>query len=485
MGRLIGTRARLLAFALLFLLGSACFPPALEQERDSDDSETGANDSDVTDTAVADTDLPDTNVTETETTDTTDIETDSSNACGGLGTLSPGAPGQPCGPCLDGELVCDPSDPTKNRTVCEGDTARNACNGCGPLEETLGADCGECGQVVCDGTTGTRCAEPANGCETPLTCLDLGCSNANRTCVESDGELDARCDACLETWVEVEGACLGQAPPPSEVTASTDLDDRVLVSWSASLHATAYRVFRCPGTCGEAGPWTELLGTAVTNTSVPDQTATAPSAPPAPTVTASSDRPDDVGVSWSAVTAPASPRFTYRVVAVAPAGESAPSPTAVGHLAERPITSYELKVASGPWQAVEGFAHTDTEAAAPTLTPGTVTATQGIFPDKVALSLSGWANTPGAERAYQVRARTRFGPGEEGGATGRRRAGPVTLTWERSAGSGPEDFAPIPGSSGPIADATFDDTDSAGIPPLGVVRHYRARLEAEGANPVV
>ena len=495
MGRPLGSRLWPIALALLSTWSTACFPPALERDGDSVDTEletsdTEANDADLADTSVADTgsetDLPDTDTTETSDSDTTDAETDTgTNACGGLGTLSPGAPGQPCGPCLDGELVCDPGDPAKNRTVCEGDTARNACSGCGPLEETLGAECGECGQIVCDGTTGTRCAEPTGGCETPLTCLDLGCENAKRTCIESDGELDARCDACLETWLEVDGACLGQSPPPTDVTASTDLDDRVVVSWSASLHATAYRVYRCPGTCDENGPWTELLGTAVTNTSLPDQTATAPPPPPAPSITASTDRPDDVSLSWSAVAAPPSPRFSYRVVAVAPAGESAPSATAVGHLAERPITSYELKVASGPWQAFEGFAHTDTEAAPPTLTPGTVVASQGTFPDKVALSLSGWANTPGAERTYQIRARTRFGPGAENSASGRRRAGPVSLTWERSAGSGPEAFAPIPGATGPIEDPSFEDTDPDGIPPFGVVRHYRARLQAAGASPVV
>lgn len=428
--------------------GAGCFPPPLEQ-------------SDVAET-------------ETQT---------GPNACGGLGALTPGEPGLECGPCLDGELVCDPSDPEKNRTLCEGDSARNACNGCAPLTETLGADCGRCGQIVCDGTTGTTCAEPAT-CDEPLTCADLRCADERRACTESDGEADARCAECLETYVQVDGACLGESQAPTDVSATTDLDDRVVVSWSATQHATAYRVFRCPGECDDAGPWTDLLGTAVTNTSVPDQTVTEPAAPPAPTVAASTDRADDVSVTWSTVTAPMAPRFTYRVVAVAPAGESAPSQVAVGHLAERTITGYELKVASGPWQSVEGFARTDTEAPAPTLVPGTVSATQGLHPDKVVLALTGWASTPGAERTYQVRARTRFGPGEVGEATGRRQAGPVTLTWERSAGAGPQDFAPITGASGPVGMAAYEDTDSAGIPPFGVVRHYRARLEAEGAGAV-
>lgn len=439
-------RVRLLCGVLAIVAG--CFPPPLDQ-------------SDVADT-------------ETQ---------NGPNACGGLGALTPGEPGLACGPCLDGELVCDPSDPDKTRTVCEGDSARNACNGCEPLEEMPGANCGRCGQVVCDGTTGTTCAEPAT-CDEPLTCADLRCVDERRTCTESDGQIDARCGECIETHVQIDGACLGESQAPADVTATTDLDDRVVISWSATQHATAYRVFRCPGECDDRGPWTDLLGTAVTNTSVPDQTVTAPPAPPAPTVTASTDRTSEVSVTWSTVTAPASPRFTYRVIAVAPAGESAPSQTAVGRLADRAITGYELKVESGSWQPVEGFALTDTAAPAPTLVPGTVNATQGLHPDKVVLALTGWASTPGAERTYQVRARTRFGFGEEGEATGRRRAGPVTLTWERSAGSGPQDFGPITGASGPVGTGTHEDTDPAGIPPFGVVRHYRARLEAGGAAPV-
>lgn len=439
-------RVCLLCGVLAIVAG--CFPPPLDQ-------------SDVADTEIQ----------------------NGPNACGGLGALTPGEPGLACGPCLDGELVCDPSDPDKTRTVCEGDSARNACNGCEPLEEMPGANCGRCGQVVCDGTTGTTCAEPAT-CDEPLTCADLRCVDERRTCTESDGQIDARCGECIETHVQIDGACLGESQAPADVTATTDLDDRVVISWSATQHATAYRVFRCPGECDDRGPWTDLLGTAVTNTSVPDQTVTAPPAPPAPTVTASTDRTSEVSVTWSTVTAPASPRFTYRVIAVAPAGESAPSQTAVGRLADRAITGYELKVESGSWQPVEGFALTDTAAPAPTLVPGTVNATQGLHPDKVVLALTGWASTPGAERTYQVRARTRFGVGEEGEATGRRRAGPVTLTWERSAGSGPQDFGPITGASGPVGTGTHEDTDPAGIPPFGVVRHYRARLEAEGAAPV-
>lgn len=400
------------------------------------------------------------------------------NACGGVGALTPGEPGAACGSCGDGELACDLDDPDKDTTRCEGASALNACQGCGELSPPLGSGCDECGQVVCDGGGGTRCASPAGGCETPLGCADLDCGQRRRACVEGDGTSDASCGGCLATWVEVGDQCVGDAPPPDAVTASTGRDDAILVQWAASVHATGYRLFRCAGTCGEAGPWTALLPVAIAATSYPDESAAPPSLPAAPTVTASNDRPGDVTVSWSTVSAPAAPRYSYRVVAVGPSGESAPSAVAVGQLAERPVTGYEVQRDGGSWEAAVGTGLVDAEAPAPTLIAGEATASQGAFADHVQLALTSWESLPGAARAYRVRAVTAFGVGAASAeAVGRRQAGALQFGWERSADSAPADFTPLAGATG----TTFQDT---GLPPDGVVRYYRARLSATGAATV-
>lgn len=70
-----------------------------------------------------------------------------SNACGGAVALTRD-PGEPCGACLDGLLVCDGADALS----CHGATAeRNACGTCEPLSGAPGDPCGCAGTLQCDG----------------------------------------------------------------------------------------------------------------------------------------------------------------------------------------------------------------------------------------------------------------------------------------------------------------------------------------------
>ncbi len=490
-----------MATALLFSIG--CFPPAIEQEEVDGQAETedGQPDADgqtepevddvLTDTSevAADVDTGDAppladgdagDIDAAETSDVDAAEVVEPNACGGLGILAPGEPGTACGPCVDGGLVCDPGDPTKNTTRCDGASALNACQACGEIDPPLGTECGECGQVVCDdgGGGGTRCAEPSGGCETPLTCADLNCGQRQRACDEGDTTSDATCGECLPTWVEVGETCVGEAAPPSDLTATIDRDDRIVIQWTASVHATGYRIYRCTGECGEAGTWTALLPVAIAETSYPDLTAEPPALPPAPTPTASTNLPDAVTVTWAAVSAPTAPKYSYRIVAVGPSGDSVPSAIAVGRLTERPVTGYEVQIGDGGWQSVSGLSLVDTDAPAPTLVAGVATASQGTFADYVQLGVSGFSAQPGDTQSYRVRAVTAFGAGAASGAqTGRRVAGVLSLAWERSADSAPSAFAALAGAT----TTTFQDT---GLPGDGVVRFYRAAVSAIGAASV-
>jgi hypothetical protein len=79
------------------------------------------------------------------------------NVCGGCAELE-AAPGERCGSCETGLVLCDGSEATR----CDGDLgveAENACGGCEPLAGRPGARCGTCnsGTYICDGSEASAC----------------------------------------------------------------------------------------------------------------------------------------------------------------------------------------------------------------------------------------------------------------------------------------------------------------------------------------
>lgn len=102
------------------------------------------------------------------------------NACGGVVELV-GAPGDACGACGGGVLVCDGDTALR----CSGDRP-NACGACGPLDGVPGDACSPCGaEWVCAGDMVVCIGPEANACG--------GCD-------ELPGTVGARCGACGETW---------------------------------------------------------------------------------------------------------------------------------------------------------------------------------------------------------------------------------------------------------------------------------------------
>lgn len=100
------------------------------------------------------------------------------NACGGLAVLAE-SPGDACGSCHDGVLICDGADALR----CHGaQLERNPCGTCEVLPGNPGDACGCAGTLVCDGAS-LLCAEATerNGCG--------GCA-----ALESDAELGHLCD---------------------------------------------------------------------------------------------------------------------------------------------------------------------------------------------------------------------------------------------------------------------------------------------------
>lgn len=88
------------------------------------------------------------------------------NACGGEATLvfdgAPALPGDPCGVCGDGSVVCDGPDALR----CAAASERNACGGCAALEhapETACTSGGLSGTWKCSGADEVACADHATG----------------------------------------------------------------------------------------------------------------------------------------------------------------------------------------------------------------------------------------------------------------------------------------------------------------------------------
>ena len=260
---------------------------------------------------------------------------------------------------------------------------------------------------------------------------------------------------------------------PSELVASVERVDDVELTWSGG--AVAFWVYRCDGApC--SGEWRRLTSEPVAERKFRDTTALAPGAPQAPTLQVMEDS-RHVDLSWDAVETPSAPRYSYRVTAVVEGVESAPSTEAMGHRAERPVTGYEVSVAQGEWEEV-GVVTTwrDASADSPTLSLSGVVASQGTYAAHVELVASGVAATAGPTRSYRVRAVSDFGPGAAAEATGRRKAPPVALQWQRSELEA-EGFEDLPLATAAVAQDT-------GAPADGSARYYRVVLSGVGAQPV-
>ncbi len=281
---------------------------------------------------------------------------------------------------------------------------------------------------------------------------------------------------------EVAGSRLNPASlVPTGVSASTNRASDVEIRWNTVSGATGYSVYRCDLANCSGGGWSLLNASATASTSYIDSTVEVPAAPAAPTVTATTDRTDNVLVSWNSITVGVAKTYTYRVVAQSGSGPSAPSSHVVGSVLERPVTGYEYQIDGGSWTFTGDTQLTDTNAPAATLSTPTASATQGTVAGQVTLTSDGSTITPGANRAYQVRATRTIGPGVAGGATGRRVATGLQYQWQRSASTTNSNFTSILGAT----TASAADTLATGANASGATRYYRLQVTATGAVTVV
>ena len=147
-----------------------------------------------------------------------DVPPFEANTCGGDGEAleydgEPASPGESCGECDDGVLVCHGEDALE----CIGASQKNACGGCGELPAEPDASCGPCDDGVwsCDGENSLVCEEATErnrcgGCEeldqSPGGLCDAGenagvfrCTHVNTVECIPAGHNACGGDAALET----------------------------------------------------------------------------------------------------------------------------------------------------------------------------------------------------------------------------------------------------------------------------------------------
>jgi hypothetical protein len=124
--------------------------------------------------------------------------------------------------------VCDGTEDT----VCDGSTTVNACNGCLPLANEPGADCGPCDldDYVCSGTEATTCdgttfGNACGGCLTLANPPGGNCGPCNLDEYQCDGTEDTVCSGT--TYGNACNGCTTLANPPGTDCGVCDLDDYV------------------------------------------------------------------------------------------------------------------------------------------------------------------------------------------------------------------------------------------------------------------
>jgi len=265
---------------------------------------------------------------------------------------------------------------------------------------------------------------------------------------------------------------------PTGVTASIDRVVDVEVRWNPVANASGYYVSRCDvANCASGASWSALNGVATTAASYVDTTVAIPPLPNAPGNLVATGESDGVTLTWSAAATAGAKQYGYRVTAVVSGSQGAPSQTAQGQVAERPLTGYEVRVDSGAWGtlAPNNVMYQDTAASGPTLNSVVATASHATYAEYVRLTSTGGEATSGALRSYEVRAVTAQGQSPASSASARRVAGALSYQWERSSGSASSGFSAISNANG----ATHDDT---GAPTDGSVRFYRVVVSAAGAQ---
>lgn len=193
----------------------------------------------------------------------------------------------------------------------------------------------------------------------------------------------------------------------------------------------------------------------------------------------------DVDLSLSGTSVANGTTHTYIVIALNTTGYSENSTPDTGYRGHGALSyAWEVSAADSDasYSAIPGgttAAYTYNGTPAPTITTGTVTASDGASALHVTLSLAGESANSGAGRYFKcVLEADGCEPDESTANRGYRGVGSLTYQWQRSAADADAAYSDIAG-------ATTDPYNDTGAPVDGSGRYYKAVLNATGASQVV
>lgn len=211
-----------------------------------------------------------------------------------------------------------------------------------------------------------------------------------------------------------------------------------------------------------------------------DTDVPAGSVPGTPTGLAATDgvHTDKVALTWTNVAGAVGAGRYYKCHHTAEGAESGYTGVNRGYRGAYTLTDVQVKRDTTPLTAVGSLAtsYNDTEADAPTITPGVASASDGTSVNHVALSLTGQTTVNGTTHDYYVRTYNEVGWGSWTSANaGYRGVGTLTYQWQRSA----DDIDVAHSNISGAITASYNDT---GAPADGSGRYFRCVENATGAT---
>ena len=263
---------------------------------------------------------------------------------------------------------------------------------------------------------------------------------------------------------------------PVLTSASSDNSDHVRLFWSKTGVVDSYEVYR-----GSQLIATIPVGVNTIALTHDDTGAAAPKTPNAPQNLSAQKFCNGVTLSWSAPTAAGPGDLqSYTLRAKNASGTSATSNAQSGRRAAAPILGYKIARSHNATVTLASASATSNsvfDMPLPSVTPGTITASQGTsaHPTYVQLTSSGATKGVPANATLTVRAYNASGDGATAQVvTSRSAACPLHIQWQRSTALvGP--YQDIVGARG----ASYQDT---GAPPSGQRQYYRARVFVQGSD---
>lgn len=260
--------------------------------------------------------------------------------------------------------------------------------------------------------------------------------------------------------------------PTDIIATSGEHMDKVAITWEKSEGATAYQVYRDNVALGWLGDVDTYDDTGAGAPTIVHGSVTA------------SDGSSTANVALSNIGASANNGtvHTYKVKAKNAAGESNDSVTDTGFRGQVSVLTYQWYRSAGDSDAnysiISGATestYNDVGAPAPTITPGSAAASNGVSAAHVALSLSGQSAAVGDGRYYKCyHTATGAAAGYTAANRGYRGVGSLTYQWQRS----PDDIDVGHSNISGATSASYNDT---GAPADGSGRYYRCVENATGA----